>query len=372
MTLEMDGNGPAPIGRRLAEWRTRRGITAAELAVQSSLPEQMISDLESGRDWVDQHHILASLAAGLQLEPAELTGQPYGPSGTDHATVHATAWHLRRQLAIVASRGAVAIEPTESELAGQTEAVRQAEAAGDDHALALALPALLDLTTSSAARGAEAVRAARTTAYVAGSGLLRRLGYRDLAWSLLQQAEVADPGEDHVLVEEVRLLVSMGLAEQAIIRAERFRGARPSVELTCATGLAHAVARQEEKAARLLEEAASRAADVPGTTEVAVTRAAFALESRSLEELLALEVSDSPVAPAGKRAALLLFSAAAWARRGDTGRAAERLAAAEGAAPLYLRLEPLARELLHVLTARSSTAASGALLARVAEQLGAQ
>lgn len=238
--------------------------------------------------------------------------------------------------------------------------------------LAVVLPALLELADRSVVgtRGVrEEVRTARTSGYVAAVGLLRRVGYRDLAWSLLQQARMADPGGDRVLAEEVRLLTSMGLADTAAVRSEQQRDTPRTVELLCAAGLAHAAAGQRRPAQDCLAEASACVSNEAEAAELLVAQAGCAMEFGDLEEILVLQDATGGM-PAGRRADLLLLGAAAWARNARADRAVERLAAAEAVAPLYVRLSPLARELLHALKGRARDTASTRVLARTARRFG--
>ncbi|MGY4963577.1 helix-turn-helix domain-containing protein [Streptomyces sp. 900105245] len=341
-----------------------------EMASSSSLTEQLIRDIEAEADWVDRHRVLYSLAAGLRLDPTELTGQPYEPHGTQHGVVRAAAWHLRRHVVLAGPRTRGSAWGLEELWAG-AEDVRTAQAAGDEHALALRLPALLELADRACAEGGEGsdARAARTVAYVAAAGLLRRLGYRDLAWSLLHRAGPGVGDGQLAASEEIRLLTSMGLPEAAADRAAQHLATALSVELLCAAALAHASAGRRRQAEALLGQACDRVGGEVEAAEVAVATAGSAMQFGVLDEVLELEATAASMPPA-RRADLLLFGAEAWARGTDAGRAAASLAAAEDVAPLYIRLDPLARELLHALRSRVRDANGSSLLVRMAGRFG--
>ncbi|MFD4078000.1 DNA-binding protein [Streptomyces bacillaris] len=340
------------------------------MASCSSLTEQLIRDVETGVDWVDRHRVLYSLAAGLRLDPSELTGQPYEPHGTRHGVVRAAAWHLRRHVVQAGPRTRSSARGLE-ELRAGAEDVRAAQAAGDDHALALRLPALLELADRACAEGGEGpdARAARTVAYVAAAGLLRRLGYRDLAWSLLHRAGPGADGDQLSASEEIRLLTSMGLPETAADRATQHLATMLSVELLCAAALAHASAGRRHQAEALLGQAGDRVDGEVEAAEVAVATAGSAMQFGVLDEVLEMEAAAVSMPPA-RRADLLLFAAQARARGTDADRAAESLAAAEDTAPLYIRLDPLARELLHTLRSRVRDANGTGLLVRMVGRFG--
>ncbi|WP_435057772.1 hypothetical protein [Streptomyces sp. bgisy060] len=257
------------------------------------------------------------------------------------------------------------------ELCAGAEDVRGAQAAGDEHALALRLPALLELADRVRAEVGErpGARAAWTVAYVAAAGLLRRLGYRDLAWSLLHRAGPGTGGDQLAAAEEIRLLTSMGLPETAADRAAQHLATALSVELLCAAALAHASAGRRRQVEALLGQAGDRVDGETDAAEVAVARAGTAMQFGVLDEVLELEATAASMPPA-RRADLLLFGAQAWARGSDAVRAAESLAAAEDVAPLYIRLDPLARELLHALRSRVRDANGTRLLVRMAGSFG--
>ncbi|MFD9434159.1 hypothetical protein [Streptomyces sp. NPDC060002] len=171
--------------------------------------------LETGREWVDRRGRLAALAAALRLDVADLTGQPYPPLGQEHAAVRAVAFHLRRSL--VRRQPDTAPGVLLEELAERTRAAARADSAGDEHHLALALPELIEAADRALAAAAgpgreEAVRL-RVDAHVLAAGLLRRLGYKDLAWMLLHRARPGTREPLPVLVEEVRLLNDFGLSQ---------------------------------------------------------------------------------------------------------------------------------------------------------------
>lgn len=372
MTPRTDREGDVLIGHRLAQWRIRRGIAAGDLALCSGLTEQLVIDIEDGRDWVDRHSVLCSLAGGLHLDPLDLTGQPYAPHGEQHATVRAAAWHLRRHLFHSVPQTPAERQRGRTGLLSAAEEVRDAQAMGDEHALALALPMLLvtadDSVSSEDADRPEAV-AVRNLAYAAAAGLLRRLGYRDLAWSLLHRARPAADDGQVVEAEEVRLLTSMGMPAAAADRAEQHFAAARSVALLCAAAFAHASAGRRLHAEHLLDEADRCASGAEEAAEVMVARASSAMQFGAWHQVLEQQEAAATMPPA-RRADLLQLAAGAWARRGQINRAVDLLMAAEKAAALYIRLDPLARELLHALRARARDADSARELERMAGRFG--
>ncbi|MCQ8829447.1 helix-turn-helix domain-containing protein [Streptomyces malaysiensis] len=353
--------GGGPIGARLATWRRRRGLTPDELASRTGLALDYVTELEAGRNWMDRRGRLAALAAALRLDIADLTGQPYTPRGEDHAAVRATAFHLRRCLhrhyPDTAPRAVL------EDLAERSRAAAQADAAGDERRLALALPELIEATdravvvTSSASEQEEANRL-RVQAYLLGSGLLRRLGYKDLAWVLLHRARPGTREPLPMLVEEVRLLIDLGLPEHALTRAARVVDADTGWELSALGAVAQAMAGRRLEAEKFLATASARAADAQESALVIAARAAVAVEFGDAAEAADhARAADQAGLGGAHRSSLLITAAAAEARQGRSDEAAVHLVEADVEAPLRLRLAPFARDLIVALTNRTTTQA---------------
>ncbi|MEU3093564.1 helix-turn-helix transcriptional regulator [Streptomyces sp. NPDC006967] len=360
-----------PIGARLGAWRLRRGLTREDLASGAGLPLDYIVGLETGREWMDRRGRLAALAAALRLDVADLTGQPYPPRGEEHAAVRAVAFHLRRRIARPHPGTAAGLML--DELEERTRAAVQADAAGDEVGLALALPKLIDgaeraVAAALAPGRAEAVR---VQANVLGAGLLRRLGYRDLAWILLRRARPGPHEPLPVLVEEVRLLIDFGLPEYALARAERVEDAGAGWDLPVLAAVAQAMAGRRRHADQLLTTAAGRATDARDSAMVVAARAVVAAEHGDAEEAAGhARAVDLSVLDGAQRSFLLTVAAAAEARQGRADQAAARLIEADAAAPLRLRLAPFARELVAALAARTTDTVQAAAVRNLAEQAG--
>ncbi|QDY81090.1 helix-turn-helix transcriptional regulator [Streptomyces qinzhouensis] len=362
-----------PIGGRLAVWRTRRGLTRAELADRAGMPPVHIAQWESGADWMDRHGSLAALAGALRLDPGELTGQPYAVVGSEHASVRAAAFNLRRQLAWQQDTDS-GVEQV-SDLAHRVRAAVAADEAGDDYVLARELPGLIRATDRTAAmsppdhgRRAEHLR---VRAHVLAARLLRRLGYRDLAWTFVHRACAGGAEMWVVVAEEIRLLIDLGLPEYAVARADRSEEIGNNAELLILKAFAEAMAGHRLRAGQSLSEAARRAEDKRSVAAVAVARAAVAVEYGAFDEVAEHTgtVDLSVLAPAA-RAHLLRVTAAAAARRGDIGLAVAALTEADEAAPWRLRLDPFARELIVALLARTSGEGQRRALRPLTEWIG--
>ncbi|MET8623767.1 helix-turn-helix transcriptional regulator [Kitasatospora sp. NPDC004669] len=368
-----DQAGGSPIGGHLSLWRARRAVSVDELAARTGISPGRLADLEGGRDWVDRRRDLAALTGALRLDAADLTGQPYPPTGGgEHALVRSVAFQLRRELAETGPT-----QPTGSveDLDARMGLVLAAEAAGDEHALALALPGLMRLgdTVTATAPAAARQRAGelRVRGHVAAAGLLRRVGYRDLAWMLLHRARPGGPEPVSVLVEEARLLIDMGLPEYALARVERAQDAGGDAGLVLLEAVANAAAGRREAADRLLEQAAGRAQDVQARSAVKAAYVQVAAETAAAVEVVEhARSADLDALEAAGRARLLVTAASAHARLGQEDTAAGLLVQAEALAPLRVRLSPFARELLAVLPARTGDRAAAEAVRQIAGRAG--
>ena len=349
-----------PIGARLAAWRRRRGLTGDDLSSSTGLEVDYLDGLETGGEWMDRRGRLAALATALRLDVADLTGQPYPPRGEEHATARAVAFHLRRRLARRQADTAPGV--LLEDLAERTRAAARADAAGEEHHLAIALPELIEVADCAMAAVAgpgqeEAVRL-RVDAHVLGAGLLRRLGYKDLAWMLLHRARPGTLEPLPVLVEEVRLLIDLGLPEYALARAARAEDAGADWEVPALAAVAQAMAGRRSEAEQLLATASERAVDARESSLVVAARAVVAAEYGDAGEAADhARAADQTALSGAHRSGLLLVTAAAEARQGRADRAAAWLVEADTVAPMRLRLDPFARELVAALVERTTVQA---------------
>ncbi|WP_307517516.1 helix-turn-helix domain-containing protein [Streptomyces umbrinus] len=370
---ERDETTGGPIGERLAAWRVHRRMSREDLASRAGLELGYIVGLEMGTDWMDRRGRLATLAGALRLDVADLTGQPYPPRGAEHVAVRAVAFHLRRRVLrwdLGTSPG-----PRLDELEERVRDAAAADASGDEYRLALALPELIDaadLAVSTAApREHEEANRLRVQAHVLGAGLLRRLGYKDLAWMLLHRARPGVQEPLQVLVEEVHLLIDLGLPEYALSRAGRAQEAGAGQELVPLTAQAQAMAGRRRHAERLLDTAAAQAANARDVAVVNAARAAVAVECGDPEEAGAhVRAVDQDLLDDAPRSSLLVVAAAAAARQDHAGQAATRLLEADAAAPSRLRLDPLARDLVAALAVQTAGTSQAAAVGNLAESAG--
>lgn len=356
-------------------WRERRGMTLGDLGAIVQVHSARLAALEEGHDWVPSRRLLATLAMALRLDPAELSGQPYPPTGNEHAEILEGIFRLRRQLA-----GTVETPRTESstepgELAARVSELVRAERAGDEHALAAAAPEALTITKHAAdAARAEApddTARLRAEAHAVVAGLLRRLGYKDLCWSFLHRVGDAEADQPAVHMEEVRLLLDLGLAEHAAARAARDRGAEALTDFLRLSVLAHAMSGSRTLAEQTLSRVASYATSLPDHARTTMTRAVVAAELGEFDEAAdhARHVDIAALAPTDA-VELLVTAATATARQGDAATAASFLCDAEAMAPLRFRLDPLARDLLAVLPAHANEPGVATAVRQLATRAG--
>lgn len=394
---ETEMPGP-PIGVRLAQWRARRRVSAAQLADRCGLSVGQLVELESGRDWVDRRGLLVRAADVLRVDPGDLTGQPYPPADEPQVMVASFAHRVRRGLGQLKARPEAEPDLPVDDLAVGVARARAADAAGDELALAAALPELIAgaqalVTDAPPVEGGRAQRLQTqavllSSGLLLGSGLLRRLGYLDLAWMLVHGAERRVGTSLGIVVEQVRLLLACGHPEEALTRAARSAETagqdRPheddehelddEADLAGLVTIAQAMAGSPETAARVLDAAERRARSGTGlaaVTAVAAARIATAVESGAVDEVPGLlQAVDLDALTPAARADLLVTAAGAAARQGRLRDAAARLVEADRLAPLRVRLDPFARDLMAVLPARTDDPDVARTLRALADRAG--
>lgn len=348
------------IGQRVAWWRQRRGLGRGDLADGAGISVSALTSLEAGREWMDRRGLVVTLAARLRIDPGDLAGQPYPPIDDDHVDVLDAVFRLRRFTA-----GQDQPVP-ETELFPAVAQLIGAAHAGDEHTVALISPAVLaaaDHGAAIAAPGEQAqVSCLRAEAYAAAVGLVRRLGYKDLSWTLLHRLRAEEAAQPSVRLEKVRLLLDLGLARQAAARA---LDGPPVPDLLLTAALAWAASGDEVRAEQALVQVEVLPAE---PAQQIKTRAAVEVElghyAAAREHARSVDVDDLD---ATDRVELQLIAATAAARQGDIDAAVALLTDADATAPLRFRLHPFARDILAVLPACAGDVAP---LRRLAERAG--
>ncbi|MGW7295370.1 helix-turn-helix domain-containing protein [Streptomyces xiamenensis] len=326
---KMDRQGttdsPGPIGAAVQRIRASRQMTVDELAVRADLGVATVSDLEGGRGWVASYGSLIQLADALGVSAVELSGRPVTPGGQAEAELLSTAFFVRR---VLVDRPVRAVDGRERTL----DRLLLAESDGDESDLATELLVCMSAGCS------------RPEMYTAGAGLLRRLGYVDLAWLMLHRARA--PEHRAVLTEEARLLLELGRPGAALIRAGRAMCA----ETLIVQATAHAFLRNHSAAHAALEAAAQQAESAAAADRVLAARASVALElGRPDEALDHIGRAMDGSLPRAQRYDVLVVAARVHALLDRSLDAAEHLDQAHGYAPLRFASDPLAREVLHHL-----------------------
>jgi hypothetical protein len=215
-----------------------------------------------------------------------------------------------------------------------------------------------------------------------GAGVLRRLGYRDLAWMLVHRAERQVGARSGIVVEQVRLLLACGRPDEALAwvtrpieTAGRVHGDEDELddeaERAALVAIAHAMAGRPGTASQALDAAERRTSAGTGLAAVAAARITTAVESGVVDEVPGLlDAVDLAALTPAARADLLVTTACAAARRGEVGDAAARLSEADRLAPLRVRLDPFARDLLAVLPARTEDGDVARTLGALADRAG--
>lgn len=331
--MDRQGNtdAPGPIGAVVRRIRTGQQVTVDELALRADLGVADVRDLEGGRGWVTSYGSLVQLAEALGVSPVELSGRPVTPGGQAETDLLGTAFFVRRLLAEAPNR---AVEDHERAV----DRLLQADLDGDESALSTELLACMS------------AGCAEPAVYAAGAGLLRRLGFVDLAWLMLHRA--CAPEHRAVLAEEARLLLELGQPEAALARAGRVT----FTESLILQATAHAFLRNGSAARAALRAAAQRAESPETACRVGAARASVALELGLPDEALDhFGRAAGGRLPRAERYELLVVAARAHALVDRPSDAAELLDQAHGYAPLRLAFDPLAREALHHLR-RTGTA----------------
>jgi hypothetical protein len=328
---------------------------------------------------VDRRGLLAKAADVLRIDPGSLTGQPYPPADERQAMVTSFAFQIRRILGQTTPQLAGISPVTVDDLAARVAEAAGMADSGDEYALALALTDLIahsEITVADAPPGDRGrAERLREDGLLLGAGLLRRLGYPDLAWLLLHRATAEAGPRLAVVVEEARLLLACGQPEEALARAVRAtdteRGLHVEQDLPATVSFAHAMADRPETATRVLDATEHRATTPAARAALAAARTVTAVESGAVDEVPdLLHAVDLAALPPAARADLLVAVAGATARRGEARGAAALLTEADELAPLRVRLDPFARDLLIVLPSRTDDQDAAEILRALADRAG--
>jgi transcriptional regulator with XRE-family HTH domain len=373
------------IGRRIAHYRKLKGWSQRELARRVGYSFSQVEKIERGVRGVDRYSTLFSFARALDIDVAELTGEPRRRRGQRE---HSTVPLIRRALtALPLGVEDGPVRPLD-ELRRDVRGAIATRQRGKYANFGQQLPVLLE----ELARAIDAVpdgersvaNALLAETLHAGSTLLRRLGYVDLSWIAAQQARTpaqrsADPllpiaTDWHVIELCFRTgntARALRLAEQAIDRLDEHLGRDQSPQAVSLVGTMHllrAMAAAQWADRRDTEDAlaqAARAADhnrvdrddyqtLFGPSNVAVFGVATAVElgdgDEAARRVNRIEVDAIPTRE--RQARYLIDVARAYAQNKRDPAALHVISDAHKRAPEYVLNHVMAREVVAELLER--------------------
>lgn len=395
------------VGRRIATYRRRRGLSQAALAGLVGRSESWLSQVERGIRSVDRMTVLLDLARVLQVDVASLTGTPWrhAPNG---ASVGSALDGVRGAFtSYEVAFGARPALQTESTATIRAEAAHlHARYQAADYATVVGgLPSLLTaadrLNASGSANGSEA-GLVYVEAYVLAAKLVTKLGDGELA-------TVASDRCVNVAVttgSQVAVALSMYQVAAALLRGDRLADAE-RVAITMAEradrdlrsdrpGLVSAVGalwllgaviaarrtdRSEAEArlsranhlAGLLGQDTNHGFTAFGPTNVAIHRVSVAAElgdaGGALTAAADVDPTRLPASLASRRAQVHVDLAWANAQRRRDAEATLHLLDAERIAPGAIRYNVITQEIVREMLARGTKTQTRAL-ADLAERAG--
>lgn len=173
------------IGDRIAAARKHAGLSQVDFAPRAHVSVSLLRKVEQGQRAATPA-MVAACAAALNIEVAQLTGQPYDQEGRQRDPVHALLPELRRALAYWDLPPHLdAPARSWDELAAATEQAATMRRAGQHTVLAEALPALL-METTAAAHANAGIAAERyyellVIQLFAAHSVTHKTGYSDLS-----------------------------------------------------------------------------------------------------------------------------------------------------------------------------------------------
>jgi transcriptional regulator with XRE-family HTH domain len=388
---------PAEIGARVRAIRRRRGMSLDVAAGLAGISRSYLAMLERGERRFDRRGLLENVAVALGCSPVELTGQPY--PAQDRATAEALAALTQISIALydcsLADVPDLPARPV-AELVGLAHMANVHTDESKYAAAAAGLGAVLTelhvhAVTNPDRDERRAALAALVEACFAAAGSARQMGRPELAVHAAQRAADAVDALGSPALRAFASMTHCGTLTRlgARRRARHVLGAglaavEPDADPSAADpaaaegmGMLHLAAAQaaaregnQGEADQHLQEAAELADATGernslrfhfGPTNTAAWSLAIAVELErgpSVAEQLdgdGLDARLHALRSADRRAGLHLDLARAWAQSGgDRDSAAVRhLDAADRIAPIRLRHDPIARELVAALDMRA-------------------
>ncbi|MFI1195383.1 helix-turn-helix domain-containing protein [Micromonospora sp. NPDC020750] len=370
-----------PIGRRVAQWRARRGLTQQMLADRLGKSKSWVDKVERGVRALDRFTVIRDIAEVLWVDASVLVGGDARPAASKGAGDGVDGVR-----AALARYDVLGLWPCDRLILPAVELGRRVEHAwltyehADYPQLVRMLPDLLgDAQRAHAAdTGAEAagllVRVYRTMASV-----LVKLGEAELAWLAADRA-MAVAGGDPLLAAVAAVPLGQALrasgrgrlamaatiaAAHRVAPAVPYEGPPPGLalcgSLLVEAALAAAACGDARSAGELIDQAAETAERVEdardhqgavfGPTVVELARVAVAVELGDGGEAVTRHEKVTSRGgwgrlPVEHRAAHLVDAARAYLHVGDLLRAGRALVDADRTAPAEVRCRPLARTVI--------------------------
>lgn len=379
------------IGREARRIRKRRGLSLDVAAGLAGISKQYLSKLETGHGRFTRRGLIEDIAQALSCSVGDLTGEPY--PAPDRATADALAGLPALMVALYETPGDEAPDIPAPPLTRLLTSVAQANAHCEETRYALAcrdLPMLLAGLHVRAVTGTSEERRAALAGivegYVVAFGVTRHLGRPELAMQAANRAqEAARKLGDPALTGFATLMSASGFSRLGARRAAgtvldgAFAAIRPVADpsgpdkrATEALGVMHLVSAQlsardghADDANAHLDEAADLARHTEeqntlqwhfGPANVTSWSLGIAVETERGPDV-AEQIGANPpqLVSAGRRSRLHLDLARAWAQaegaRDDE--AMRALDTADRIAPVRVRNDPIARDLVLGLDRRA-------------------
>ncbi|WP_231905102.1 MULTISPECIES: helix-turn-helix domain-containing protein [Streptomycetaceae] len=376
-------------GKRVRFYRERRGLHQWQLGELLNRSEDWVYRVEAGRIPVNNVRMLADLADALRVRLEDLQGTPalLGDRDDHKGSVPAIRAALMKSRGLSGALVDGREPPQPGRVAFEMERAWDLYQSSQYARLAAVLPGLL-VDARSAARkhvGAQRTEALRLFALAlhVAAVFLRKLGETNLAWTAVDQGDIAaSETGDPVVVLALRrgvahVQLGAGLAEEAVgvtldatndLAPGWWESSRPALSVygTLFLNGAVAAARMRDRAltGEMLDRA-QRAADRLGAdgnemwtsfgpANVGIHRLATALELGDIQAAadMAPRVRAAGL-PLERRARLSLDVARAYGEAGHTDEAVDHLKRAFRTAPEQIRAHEFARDLARRLHRRT-------------------
>lgn len=390
------------IGNRLRAYRERRGLSLRVCAELAGLSKSFLSDIENGRRRLERRSHISALAGVLRISVNELIGQQFPPDDPTSSAAHGAIAAVR--LALVGSdldaMDHAPVRPME-ELDRLTGRVLDLRQACEYEEVGRILPGLItDLHAIAGAGGADSQRALRSIVLVAQVAVLwlKNLNAADLAWIAADRGRqaalrVEDPLWSAVAAFSVAQgLLSLGANTGAAQTAEAASAAVPRdtkeglqvYGMQCLTAAFSAVAsgRRGDADAPLAEarEVANRTGECNafwlafGPVNVNLWQVSIAVEAgeagRAVE--IGSRIDPRSIRVRSRRSSYYVDLGRAFAQTRRRDDALHALLEAESLAPVRVRNNPFAREIVSDMVRRAQISAGGTELRGMAHRMGVQ